>query len=348
MKSTSSRASRRNRGSVTVLFTLGILCMIGLVGVCLDFGYVAARKNQLQNYVDAKAVAALKEQFGSPPRIISAEDYLGTLGTGTSAVIGEGAWDFVPRTFTEYPPVYLPASMVPARSATVGTFDVPLFFGPLFGIQSATIHVDAIAFAPKRDVVIVQDVSGSMCPSGGSPPCASGGGIGAAKTADVTLVEEMRDQQMPGDRVGVVAFAGGVVGTPLSLTTLAGGGASTVTSYLNGLAANGSTNIPSGIQAGTALFTGPDVTEVERIMILVGDGVDGHQSQSESDADAAAALGIDVYTIYFCSSSCSASGQSYMGALIRGRGNYSQAPSGAQLTSLLVGIVTNVPMRVVQ
>ena len=88
MKSTYSRASRRNRGSVTVLVTLGMVCMIGLVGVAVDFGYVAARKNQLQNYVDAKAVAALKEQFGSPPRTISAEDYLGALGTGTSAVAG--------------------------------------------------------------------------------------------------------------------------------------------------------------------------------------------------------------------------------------------------------------------
>ncbi len=263
-------------------------------------------------------------------------------------MIGEGAWDFAPLAFIQHPPNFLPATMVPARSATVDTLDVPLFFGPLFGIHSATIRAEAIAFAPKRHVVIVQDVSGSMCPSGGSPPCATGGGIGAAKNADQTLVNQMQSQNLPGDQVGVVAFNGGVVGTPLPLTTLAGGGASTVTGYINGLAAQGSTNIPSGIQAGTALFTGPEVPEEERILILVGDGVDGNQGQSNSDATAAAAQGIDVYTIYFCSSSCSATGQNYMQSLTRGRGTYSQAPTGAQLTTLLVGIVTNVPMRLVQ
>ncbi len=67
MKSTSSRPSRRNRGSVTVFFTVGMIAMIGLVGLTIDFGHLAARRTMLQNYVDAKAVAALKEQFGSPP-----------------------------------------------------------------------------------------------------------------------------------------------------------------------------------------------------------------------------------------------------------------------------------------
>jgi Mg-chelatase subunit ChlD len=204
--------------------------------------------------------------------------------------------------------------------------------------------VDAIAFAPKRDVVIVQDVSGSMK---GSP-------IAQAINADQTLVGEMRDQRMPGDRVGVVAFASDVSGTPLPLTILAGGGASTVTSHIGGLSAGGGTNIPSGIEAGIDMFsaTGPAVPEVDRIMILVGDGGDGNQSTSEGLAATAGddTHRINFYTIYFATgnNNCQAQGAAYLQSLPQRRGYFRCAPTPQELTQIMADIVTGIPMRVVQ
>jgi hypothetical protein len=351
MKPKRTRTSRRNRGSVTVFFTLGMICMIGLVGVTLDFGHVVARKTMLQNYVDAKAIAALKEEFGSPTRRIELEDYLGhgfvnaLSDPGLKAHIAPGVWNFtaVSNKWMTPAPFSLSASMVPARSATVAALDVPLFFGPLFGIQTATIHADAIAFAPKRDVVIVQDVSGSM----------NGAGIANAINADQTLVNQMQSQNMPGDRVGVVAFNGGVVGTPFPLTPLAGGGGGAVNGYIGGLAAGGSTNIPSGITAATNLFTatGTAVPSVERIMIVVGDGGDGNLNQSRNLAATAGndTNQIHLYTIYFATNgNCQGNGASYLAQLPQNRGYYRCAPSQQQLTGILTDIVTSVPMRLVQ
>jgi hypothetical protein len=321
-----------------------MVCMIGLMGLTIDFGHVAARKTMLQNYVDAKAVGALKEQFGAPARTISAEDYLGTLGQTVEAAggadVGAGAWDFAPRTFTEHPPVLLPATMVPARSATVETLDVPLFFGTLFGIHTATVRAEAIAFAPKRDVVIVQDVSGSM----------SGTPLTNAISADQTLVQRMQSQNMPGDRVGVVSFDDAVTGT-LELTPLATQ-AGAVTSFIGGLSTGGVTNIAAGINGGTARFSGPDRDEVERIMILVGDGANCCTDVAQMDAntvaaaDAAEAQGIDIYTIYYAGSNNNTA--AFLADLKRGRGYSREAPTGPELTQILTDIVTGVPMRLVQ
>jgi hypothetical protein len=355
MKSKCIRDLRRNRGSVTVFFTLGMICMIGIAGVTIDFGHVAARKTMLQNYVDAKAVATLKEEFGSPTQRIELKDYLGDgfvnalADPGLKADVAPGVWNFtaVSNKWIAPAPFSLSASMVPARSATVAQLDVPLFFGPLFGIQTAKIHADAIAFAPKREVVIVQDVSGSM---NGTPRT-------QAANANWTLVNQMQSHDMPGDRVGVVAFDSAVVGT-LNLTNLNGGSTQVLnwiqTNLGTGGVGGGGTNIPSGIQAGTDMFTatGAAVPSVERIMIVVGDGGDGNLSTSQGLAATAGndTNRINLFTIYFATggNNCGASGATYLQSLPQRRGNFSCAPNGSQLTQIMTDIVTGVPMRLVQ
>lgn len=356
MKSKRFRTSRRNRGSVTVFFTLGMICMVGIAGVTLDFGNVAARKAMLQNYVDAKAVAALKEEFGSPTQRIELADYLGNgfvnslANPGLKADVFPGVWNFtaVSNQWISPAPFSLSASMVPARNARVQQLDVPLFFGPLFGIQTASIHADAIAFAPKRDVVIVQDVSGSM----------SGTPLNQAINADRTLVSQMQTQNMPGDRVGVVAFDNTVVAT-LGLTPLAGSGAGTVDSFIAGLSTGNTTNIGAGINQANAFFAanGSPVPSVERIMIVVGDGSNCCQNVGTLDANTNAAADtadntheVDLYTIYFAANgnNCNNQTATFLAGLIRNRGTFSCAPNGTQLTQMLIDIVTGVPMRLVQ
>lgn len=354
MNCTPSRLSRRNRGSVTVFFSLGMICLIGVVGVTLDFGHVAARKNMLQNYVDAKAVAALKEEFGFPSQTIELEDYLGerivdAQETEPETSIAPGVWDFTALgdQWIDPAPLSLSASMVPARSATVESLEIPIFFGPLFGVDRIPIRADAIAFSPKRDVVIVQDVSGSMGSGSGSPR-------EQALSADRTLVDQMDDQDMAGDRVGVVAFDSAVVDT-LGLTPLAGSGAATVDGFIAGLSSSGGggTHIPSGISQGIDFLTasGPAVPSVERILIVVGDGGDGDFDDSLALAQTAGndTNQIQVYTIYFATNGdCSASGADYLSQLPQNRGYFRCAPGGPELTGMLIDIVTSIPMRLVQ
>jgi Mg-chelatase subunit ChlD len=171
-----------------------------------------------------------------------------------------------------------------------------------------------------------------------------------AITADQTLVQRMADQDMPGDRVGVVAFDAAVVST-LELTPLATQEAAVI-SFIGGLATGGVTNIAAGINGGTARFSGPDRDEVERIMILVGDGANCCNNVAQMDAntraaaDAAAAQGIDIYTIYYAGSSNTTA--AFLASLERGRGYSRQAPTGTQLTQILTDIVTGVQMRLVQ
>src|SRR5262245_9471768 len=156
---------RRKRGMATLWLALMMIPMTGLVGVALDYGRIAMVKYELQNYVDAKATAAIREKFGTSLKV-EAPAFLGAAGNGLQAKVGEtggktGAFDFADRQYKGLL-VSLPARGVPAVAAKVDDFSVKLMFGPLFGLTDAKLSASAIAYSPRRQIVIVQDLSGSM------------------------------------------------------------------------------------------------------------------------------------------------------------------------------------------
>lgn len=333
-----TRRARRKRGVVTAWFAAGMIPLIGLMGLALDFGHVAVKQSQLQSYVDAKAVAFLKEKFGNfgAASSVRIDQFLEAPGVAEAQLPAHvGIWDFNDGTFRESAPVA--PGLAPAVPATVAGFDVPLFFGPLFGIEKVTLEARAIAYAPRREVVIVQDVSGSM----------AGTYMAQAKAAVTRVIEDMYAQNLPYDRMGLVTFDtdaypvtdpnGGM--NPVYLAS----GRSALVSKVAGWHAAGGTNVPAGLQMGIGMFSGPPSPETERLLILVGDGQDAYLAQAKALVqDAWDDQHIHTYAILIGNN-----GADYLSQLPRGRGSFKQT-SGADLDDLLTSIVTSIPMRLVQ
>lgn len=338
---------RRQRGTVTIWFAVGMVPLVGLMGVALDFGKVVAAHSAAQAYVDAQAVAALKEEFGNPAQEVEIGHFLGTLAPGTAITedVEPGIWRFGGSTFvpgTSFGD--LDEDEVPARFARLPAdgIEIPLQFGALFGVPSVRIHAEATAFAPRREVIIVQDVSGSMSGS-------AGGGqtkIEAAVDANLTMVDLMASQAMPGDEVGLVAFDDGIHDEWVVELGLLSDQQATLEATISDMTHVGGTSIATGLERANDMFdTGPN-PHVERIVILVSDGIDGGLSDSIEQADAAADKGAHVFTILFGDGG--ASEQDYLTDLVRGRGRFENAPDSDALAGLMVDIVTGVPMRLVR
>lgn len=57
---------KRQRGTVLILLTSGIVALLGAVGLAVDTGYIFAFKNQLQNAVDAAVLAGAQGLLADP------------------------------------------------------------------------------------------------------------------------------------------------------------------------------------------------------------------------------------------------------------------------------------------
>ena len=225
MKPYTDRHLRRKRGIAMVWMAVAMPPMIALTGIALDMGNVALVRTRLQNYVDAEAISALKERFGKLPRQVELEDFVGKRRHGQGQSFRTAASSTSRTRSSRRPPsLYLQPLEVPARHAKITGFEVPLLFGPIVGIPSVKLDQEAVAFLGRRQVVIVQDVSGSM---------SQGSRMPNAKNADRSVILEMETQQIAGDQVGLVAFDDGLV-TKKALTPLANGGAGSLVSIVDG------------------------------------------------------------------------------------------------------------------
>jgi hypothetical protein len=345
------RRLRRKRGIAMIWMAVAMPAMIGLTGLALDMGNVALVRAQLQSYVDAEAVSALKEKFGGLPRQVELEDFVGAAGAGKGLVedqgIYNGIYDFESGTFTRTTSLHLEPLQVPARHAAITDFEVKLMFGPIVGVPSVKLDQQAVAYLGRRQVVIVQDVSGSM---------AQGSRMPNAKSADRSVILEMDKQQIAGDQVGLVAFDDGLV-TKQPLKALANGGAASLAAIVDGWGPMGGTNISLGIKEGAALFPEPHERDVERILIIVGDGEDCSFTESKKEAEAAGARDIHLFTIMITggqsfpsAGGCDNNGgpEDYFAALPQKRGSYKPSPGGADLDSMLKAIVAGIPLHLVE
>jgi Ca-activated chloride channel family protein len=127
-----------------------------------------------------------------------------------------------------------------------------------------------------RDLTLVVDVSGSM----------SGDKIEQAKTALIAALDNLR----AGDRFRLIAFSNGVrsfregfsAATPDALTDARG--------FVNGLAANGGTNLAGAVEAA---LSGPGDTERMQVVMLLTDGLPsiGEQAPDRIATEAAGRIG---------------------------------------------------------
>jgi Flp pilus assembly protein TadG len=65
-----------NRGSVTILFSVVLLYLLALIGLCIDVGYVYTQKAKMQNSVDAAVIAGAYELPITAKARVQAKKYL--------------------------------------------------------------------------------------------------------------------------------------------------------------------------------------------------------------------------------------------------------------------------------
>jgi hypothetical protein len=375
MKLLSKLAARRQRGTTTAFFALGMIPMVGIMALAVELGNVAVHTKRLQNYVDSKAVAELKERFGVARQNVEYHGFLNGVipasaaSEETQAVRTPGHWNFLaaPGTDPFFPTesLNLLAGRAPAYHFEVDPFEVPLLFGPLFGVPSVEIHAAATAFAPRREVVIVIDQSGSMCftPTATPQPCPRPPGplptsrMAQAIPAAVGAVNAMAAQQIPGDRMAVLAFSAAPNPMPApgpGLLDLSNpGNVAAINGFIGNLGAGGSTNIAAGLNTAYGYFGAAPTPnpEVERIVILVGDGSDSTSTDTlifNNVSNPAAINGIDTYTVTFCGGPCGDPVNNFYQTIAAGRGSRIATATPAALGTALANIVTGVSMKLVR
>lgn len=193
------RTSQRSRsqqnlhrlGSILVMATAVLILILGFVVFSVDVGYIALTKGQMQNAVDAAALAAVQELdpnldtdevMANARQVAKDISALHRAGDHANVSIDGNLGDveFGRRNFDlqtgqynyEWGPNATPfnAVKVTARRSTVfndeGDLEednqLPLFFGRVLGSNGATIQTSAIATFQPRDIMLVLDYSGSM------------------------------------------------------------------------------------------------------------------------------------------------------------------------------------------
>jgi len=172
---------QRRRGQVLVLFAGALVFIIIICALTIDMGRIVTSQAQLQNAVDAAALAGASQLVGfsdaenkanataeaetfAEQNIVAGQPL--TLDPSRDIEFGlyvqDGQhWYFQPVTD---PNAFVDSIRVTGRrSADSPDGPISLFFAPIFGIHAKNVAVTAVATQPRRYVMFVMDRSGSMC-----------------------------------------------------------------------------------------------------------------------------------------------------------------------------------------
>jgi hypothetical protein len=317
------------RGAAFVLIVVLIVVIIGMVAFATEVGRMFLLRGEVQNAVDAGAIAAalqLREGANATAQAAAiAKDFVQRNRAGSSVTIPEdmievevGRWDGKTKVFT--PTIESPSAVrVFARQRE------PFFFAKIFGHTWFAAPAAAIATGGggALDIIMVLDLSGSMSDEGR---------IEALQNAAPSFVEIIENFGAD-DQIGVMGY--GVIwnkfsypkhgyGTPdKGVVTKTGEWVGVLEAELGDDFAGLRTNILStsnlladkyggGTPTGASIRDGAHYVvnaptsrdEVEKVMVLMSDG---HANKSPVGVSAdqyarnmavyAAGLGVKVYTI---------------------------------------------------
>lgn len=330
------RFLREERGAVSVWFFFAMIPLLAMLGVAVDIGLIAAAQIQLQRGADAGSHAGVKAmRDGLSAEAVRAraqqivEDNVSLSGVTWAQPPRIGTYDLTSQAFS---PV-LSVHGVPAVEVEPVVPALRLTLLPLLGFSSARVTARAVAIGKKRELVIVQDTSGSF-----------EGEFPQAQQADRRLVEQMSAQAVLGDRVGVVSFSDHVR-TEQALTYLEGGTGALLSAIDHIYFENRGTNTEIGIRRAIDLFQGSNPAETERVIILVSDGAPQNQAGAEAAADDAWDDGIHLFPVHLQQDYGSAAN---MQALERGIGRYYGTPNADDLDEILLTILGGLPIHLAE
>jgi hypothetical protein len=343
--------------------TVCLPVLVGFLTLVVDGSHALSMLHTLQVTADSAALAAASNPSSSSV-VTTAQTYaqmnmpVNTYGTVlASADVAVGYWPsgICTTTGSCFQSCSPPPTSTPCNAVKVTTrYKTSLvFFQALgwkgFGAASAT----AIATfgtgngpsLPTWDAVIAQDISASFKNS-----------IKNAQQADQQLITCVNQNGSSSSQLGLGLFTSYTTDLP-ALTAIIDPktGVSNLQTLTNDIGSFGDcstgsmpgcsgTNIAAGINDGIAQFTSKTYTGSvkpgsQQNIIIVTDGEPNscgkNQSCSTSQAEAvataaantAAADNINVSTIYFCSSGCTASAQNFLASLKRGNGFSLVAPT---------------------
>jgi len=207
------RFAKRRRGSILVTAIVALLALLGCAALTVDYGVYAMCRQQLQNAVDAAALAgASRLQYGIDiegartviNQTANANKVLGTSLHLNAADIQVGALADDGHSIVPWSAAFTKAACRVTGRRTLDSPDgpVPFFFARVFGIQHAQITASAAAGVvvstnPRRpvEIAVIQDGSGSFKDEWPD-----------AINADFTMFGLINGVAMAGDRLSFVAF----------------------------------------------------------------------------------------------------------------------------------------------
>ncbi len=200
------RASARTRGNFLTLFAFLLTVLLSVGAIAIDLSYLRNLRFQLGNAADGAAHAALVELRSSSDTAaalsvaqqVAAANVAG--GTPVSLDANDvvfGGWDFDTRAFDPDADWVNAVRVRTVRDVGANDGAVNLFLAPAAGMGPGDAEAFATAAFRFRDMVIVQDITGSFAKS-----------IDRAREADVAFLDYIHEQNFPRDRIGMVTFTG--------------------------------------------------------------------------------------------------------------------------------------------
>ena len=193
------------RGAIAVLMALSLVMLMGFAALGFDLAYVRLARLEMKNATDAAAHAAILRLRSTNDTAASTADAIAVAQKNT--VLGKpvvlssndfayGSWDSGSKTFTEKTP-YTAVKINGIRDVSDTGGYVNLTFGRVLGFTSSSTTEDTIGAFANRNFLIEMDVTPSYI-------CT----IDAAVNADLTLLQQLKDQNVGGDRISLDVFAG--------------------------------------------------------------------------------------------------------------------------------------------
>jgi Mg-chelatase subunit ChlD len=336
-----------------------MVVLLSCVALAVDVGYLYVTRAQLQNAADAGALAAMQairagqtrtEAQDEATAAAQANEAAGAkIKLDSTADIVFGSYDFAQRRFE--PGGYFAdatAAMVIARRTDGSPAGpVPLFFANVFGRKAADVSASGVAMVGKREIVILQDCSRSFTEE-----------IGDAKAADWALVQAMAQQNLAGDRVGLVTFVDtakrwlDLSRIPDSMQLIHDTIGKVAATKVVGLG----TNMVPGFDTARAIFDDTGSDDAAKVIVLISDGMPEPSSRRQPAIDAANRCwqdGISIFTVTMdrdaqTNYGLSGADAKFNAGLVRGFGRAYSTPNSKDLTAILVTIANQMPVRLVQ
>jgi Flp pilus assembly protein TadG len=369
---------RDERGIIAVYLTVCLPVFVGFAALAVQGSYAIWQRNLLQVTAETAALAATAQLPDPNLPVTVALQYAaknmptasyGSVLASADVVVGKWTQGCSAGGQACFAAGSLPynAVKVTTRRAVANGNQLDLFFAP--GLTSFDISASAIATfglgagsasQATWNAIIVEDISMSFSAQ-----------LAHARAADQALLDCMHANAAAGSKLGITLFTG-VSPSPPYQATIPVTDTTDYTTLKNkisginqcsssGMPVCSGSNTAGGMNSAVTQFcptkpcasAGP--TGSREAVVVVTDGIPNCGSTpSCSDAtllsnavtaaNTAAADGIDVYTIYYGTSSSDAT---WLASLVRGNGIAMTTPDPAQLSTLMQQVCAQMPHRLV-